>query len=258
MTADVPLASKVELLVFLLDGSGSMCIEEYGGKDTFDGRTKGEHLQELVRGSLTKLIETKKNFVFRISFIYFAGQATTFETQENGTKIKWFKSKEALDFLKNPCDVAQGDGTSITRAFESAKILLDEFYEAKAKNILPEETPVTIFLFSDGQETMTSRDDCIKQINNILTHPLGPSLATISFGNQADIDLLREVASEAQEKHELAIYLDPKLSKYMENEQGEVKKLFLRGTDKNILTEDLYTIVRRFVDTLSQSTPKRA
>jgi len=58
---------EVELLVFVMDGSGSM-----GSTDTFDRRRRADHLHELVKATLERLAKSTRKDIYRVSFIYFS------------------------------------------------------------------------------------------------------------------------------------------------------------------------------------------
>jgi hypothetical protein len=73
--------SEAELLVFLLDGSGSMCNPDDGGTATYDGRTKAAHLCEIAKEVLSRLNRSEKRDTFRVALVYFAVQATIVEVE---------------------------------------------------------------------------------------------------------------------------------------------------------------------------------
>jgi hypothetical protein len=241
------LPSKVELLVFLLDGSGSMSNPGEGGTATYDGRTKAEHLLDVVRGSLEEISKGDKARVFRVSLIYFAGEALIYEVETAGTPIKYFGLQTALQVLKNPCQVARGNGTSISKAAGAVRQVLDAFQNDVIS--MPESKAATIFLFSDGQENVTSKEDCQFQLESLRSHPLTPTIAAISLGIDADEDLLRDVASEPSDDQ--LRHLD--IAGVLRYLPKHPYKLFLQGTAQGEITEGLSKAIRRFVDTLSKT-----
>ncbi len=253
------LGQKVELLVFLLDGSGSMGNEKDGAKNTYDGRTKSEHLFDIAKESLFELSRSDRSPVFRVSIVYFAGEATTEEVEISGQKTKYFYIDSALSAIKNPFSVASGNGTSIIKAIDAVEQVLDLF---QADIGLPSHKSVTIFLFTDGQEnnlinnlvddSVNQKERCRNRVNTLRAHATCPTIATISLGTDADEELLKDIASPPNPNQIRHLDMAGVLGELLDQQ-----KLFLRGNAQGLLTEKSAMAIRRFVDTLSTTSDQQ-
>jgi len=180
---DTSAVAEAELLVFLLDGSGSM--EQ---TNTFDGRSKEKHLVELVDHVLKRLQKGSKKNAFRVSFIYFSDWPVPDE--EEGQK--YFTLDDAITRLLSPIKAAGGGKTALADTFTSVHDVINAFNQDEG---IPAQKNVTIFLFTDGHENIKTPDDVRTEAKTLLTSELTPIIATVSVGMDADESLLMEIAS---------------------------------------------------------------
>jgi len=159
--------SEVELLVFVMDGSGSM-----NETNTPDGRRKADHLYDIVKGVIERLQKRTKIDAFRVSFVYFSDSVKIEE--KNG--LKYFLLSDALQLLKNPLDVTGGGSTAIADALATVKEILKEF---SADEGLPDDKKATIFLFTDGEENVRAKDDVVNEAADLKSLSLSPTIATV-------------------------------------------------------------------------------
>lgn len=236
--ANISPVSEIELLVFLMDGSGSMNETD----TTPDGRSKADHLYDIVHGVLVRLSNSTKKDAFRISFVYFSDRVVV----EKHNDVPYFHVTVAIDLLKNPLNVAGGGSTAIADALAEVNMIFDEFSKDEG---LPDNKRATVFLFTDGQENVKSKDAVINEANNLTIYPLSPTIATISFGSDADEDLLIKIASNPNDRQIKHLELANILS-----ELPDPKKLFIIGhhADKSIAKRKIEAI-RNFVETLSMT-----
>ena len=195
-----------------------------------------------LREVLERLARSEKNDLFRISYIYFNDKAQL--VCEDG--ISYFPIDQAKELLGNPVHIMQGGATSIVNALSEVTEVFDDYL---ASTELPAEKKATIFLFTDGQENVGTKNDVIKKAMEIITYDLSPILATISFGADADEELLKEIAcppSDKQLRHlDMAGVLD---------DLPDRNKLFVQGKGVGpTLTNRKVEAIRMFVETLSKT-----
>lgn len=226
---DTEPISEVELLIFLLDGSGSMTETK-----TPDGREKVEYLIEILNGEgglIERLRKSESASRYRVHTIYFSEKIE----EEKG----YIELKDVI--IKNAVEVAGGGQTAIAKAIDNATKILDEFSNDQ---MLPKEKWASAFLFTDGQENMGGNVQ--ESANRFKTHLLSPILAIIGIGEEADENLLLEIANYATDKQRR--HLDEaNVLKYLPDRD----KLYLRGHEEGILTRDKAEILRQFVYVLS-------
>jgi len=211
VAAEVPL-EEVELLVFVMDGSGSMNYT-----DTYDKRTRAEHLYELVKATLERLSKSSRRSAFRVSLIYFSDNVYV-EEQEGR---KYFTIDEALQLLKNPVQVAGGRSTWIAGGLRKALEIVDEF----------------------------AGKDAVRQVvSELKAHRLAPILATIAFGTEQEMDkaLLNEIASEASERQKRHLKIAGVASHLPDPD-----KLYIDGHVGGEITRQKAEALRNFVYVLS-------
>jgi len=228
--------AEAELLIFVLDGSGSMQDPR-----TFDNRPKIEHLVSILRKLLERLARSSKSSAFRASFVYFSQNIVVEES--NGRK--YFSIDEAIDLLANPVAKAGGQSTAIADALAWSNDIIAEFGKDEG---MPAQKHVTIFLLTDGMENVRSRDDVIAEAKSITSNILAPTIATISFGMDADEDLLKEIASPPSERQ--LRHLD--MAQVLCHLPDE-KKLFIQGHADGKISEEKAEALRSFVETLSET-----
>ncbi|MEQ9714976.1 MAG: vWA domain-containing protein [Candidatus Asgardarchaeum sp.] len=229
----IPTA-EAELLIFLLDSSTSMASTK-----TFDGRTKSTHLYLLVQHLLKRLLKSPKRNTFRFCFIYFSDIIKVLKSYTS----EYYPVNIALKILKEPFDIIPGGATAIGYALREAMKVLDHFMKDEG---IPDVKSSTIFLFTDGRENLISHDNLIAIANQLKSHIIAPSLATISLGKDADKNTLIEIASNPNDRQ--LRHLDmANLIDFLERKD----KLFLEGHEGDKFTRKRVEILRNFVETLS-------
>ena len=228
--------AEAELLVFVLDGSGSMMEQK-----TFDNKPKVEHLLEIMRNLLDRLSRSSKKPAFRVSFIAFSQTAIIQEHQGNA----YYSLDDAIKILANPVVIAGGRNTAIADAINKVTEVLNQFNKDEG---IPSQKHATIFLLTDGQENVRSRDDVILEAKTITSSALAPTLATISFGVDADENLLMEIASSPNERQIRHLDMAQVLN-HLPND----KKLFIQGHANGNISQEKAEALRSFVETLSQT-----
>jgi len=232
-----PSISSSELIVFLMDGSGSMTETS-----TYDARMKIDHLCDIVKAVTERLNKSGHRQIFRISHIYFSEEVFL---EESGQAV-YFPTDVALNCLKKATDVAGAVKTSIAGALEKAREVIDRYV---ADPGIPAKKDVTVFLFTDGQETVGTKPDVQKEARKLTTRTNPPvSLATISFGLDADENLLKEIASRPKDIQLKALELSGALSQLV-----DTTKLYIQGHAEGDLTEKKAEAIRNFVETLSKT-----
>jgi Mg-chelatase subunit ChlD len=236
------------LIVLALDASGSMCNRENGANDTYDGRFKSDHLNEVLRDTIRRLARSNVRDSFYISIVNFAGAAS----------VRSFKGKQMLNVEEaavhiggdkfNYLEGARGDGTNIADALRVSIDLIDKTLANHANKRLHDEWHALVILFTDGRHTGQ-----ITEVTNIarqtaITHTTLASgnirIACVGVGKDCDANLLKEISSEA-ETDELTRLKRAQL------------KDFLYGSSLVVLVSeksDRYgDIIRNFVDVVSHT-----
>lgn len=233
----VPTA-EVELLAFALDGSGSMA-----DTNTSDGRSKADHLFEIVQEVLQILSTSSKKDAFRVSVTYFSDKITSKENM--GTKYFSIENSLNQNHLQNPLDVTGGGATRLADTILEVRSILDEFDDDQG---LPSQKRATVFLFTDGLETERGDDGVREEAQQLSAHILAPIIATISFGSDANEELLKEIASTPSERQK-----DHMDKAGLLIELPDHNKLFIQGHSGNTITERKAKTIRNFVETLSKT-----
>ena len=126
-------------------------------------------------------------------------------------------------------------------------IIVPSFVPASPKPPVIDSAKATVFLFTDGQENVRGKDDVIQEAKKLLTYPLSPVIATISFGSDADESLLMEIASKPNDRQIRHLDISGVLS-----ELPDTNKLYLQGhASDGTITRRKIEAIRNFVETLS-------
>jgi Mg-chelatase subunit ChlD len=238
--------AEIELAIFLMDGSGSMCKPDEGAIDTYDGRKKEEHLVEIVQSTLETMYRSSKRDAFRVSLIHFSEEAEAEEVEVREAKTTYFPVEDALEVLKPPSEVTQGGLTSIVAALSKAREVLDAVNEDVG---LPTNKFATVFLLTDGHENMQSAQEVYEELGKLHSHGLSPTMATVSFGMDTDEQLLLDIANEPSERQVRHLELAGVLGEIYQ----EPRKLFLRGHSDGEVTEAQAKAIRNFLNVLSMT-----
>lgn len=238
--------AEVELAIFLLDGSGSMCKPEEGATKTYDRRTKATHLFEIMRETLGRMHTSTKSSAFRVALIYFSEEATTEEIEVGEARTTYFTPGAALEVLKVPCEVTHGGKTSIVSALSEAQKVLDA---VSRDDGLPANKFATIFLLTDGQETVQTAKEVREELGKLRTHSLSPTVAVVSFGLDADDALLVDIANEPTERQVRHLELQGVLGLISQ----EPRRLHLKGHSEGEVTKQQAEAIRNFLNILTET-----
>ena len=231
--------SNAELLLFLLDGSGSMRAQT-----TDDGREKCDHLDALVKNVLERLNGSDKAAAFRIAIIRFGFDAVI--EQVNGQS--YYTLSDALMVIRpSVTGFAPNEGTNMVNPIEEALKIINDFSKDEG---IPADKAATVFLFTDGKHNESlSRElaarEVMDMVGSLRASLLSPTVATISFGADADKDLLLKVSSMANEKQKIRLDNANLLDHIIEGH------LFLEGHMNDEITKSKAEVIRNFVVTLS-------
>lgn len=234
---------EIELLIFILDGSGSM------------KEKKADLLTQLVKGLLERLEASPTNETYRVTLMYFALK-TVVERVNKDVYLNLSKAKEVLQnpferLLNEVTDTSDANSinavigrTFILPVLNNTLNLLNDFYHDEA---LPSEKRATIFLFTDGHfhDLDNQAQDLINQLH---AHPTSPTIATIAFGADAKISDLMEIASETNDRQKKHLEIAHVL-----NHLPDPGKLFLVGHEGDQITKDKIEAIRNFLNTLTQT-----
>ncbi|MHA2297993.1 MAG: vWA domain-containing protein [Candidatus Hodarchaeales archaeon] len=238
--------AEAELIIFLLDGSESMKWEE-----TEDKRPKIAYLNEIVTSILERFKNSGKAESYKIALISFAWEAYVVKKEVD---VNYLSVHDAIEFYQDPIEVTGSGTTSISHALEAAHVILTEFSSDEG---MPDEKDATILLFTDGMETNKDGDPLTgnkaiqnvwKEAMKIISHPVSPSLATISFGDDADEKLLEEIATSPNQR-QIDHLRNARVYKHLPNKN----KLFLVGHSSGIVTMEKVETIRNFIEILSMT-----
>jgi len=224
---------EAELLLFLLDGSGSMTETS-----THDGRQKVAHLMEVLADLIPRLRSSGSSDRFRAQAIYFSAIPSaqgTYCTLDNFV-------------IDNPVSKAGGGSTAISSALDKAATLLDDFQKDQT---LPPTKLSTVFLITDGHETVKHNKDVENSAGKLKGHPIAPILASVGVGKDVDEALLSGISSEPTPR-QLRHLEYSKLVQFMPKKD----KLYLRAHEQGRITKQTAEALRNFVYVLSKTAKK--
>ena len=143
-----------QLVIFVLDGSGSMT---YPG---MSGKSKGEEVENAVKEVLVRLISSKNKNSFDLSIWAYANESVRIS---NITPVESFNLIQNI----NPCDFIQKyDGTNLISTLNSVKIECEDYLRInKSKN-----AQALVVILSDGAldeyEESSKLCNSIKELDN--------------------------------------------------------------------------------------------
>jgi hypothetical protein len=137
--------------------------------------------------------------------------------------------------------------TSIAAALSKANEVLDAVTDDVG---LPVNKSATVFLLTDGHENMRPVEEVYGELGRLRSHAaLAPTIATVSFGMDADDELLLDIANEPSERQMRHL----ELAGVAHEIQQEPRKLFLRGHSEGEMTITQANAVRNFLNVLSET-----
>ncbi|MCK4241470.1 MAG: VWA domain-containing protein [Candidatus Atribacteria bacterium] len=236
---------EAELLTLAIDCSGTMGI-----RDVYGGQRRADVLKELADGFVDRLSKSSAAPRYRVAPVYFC------ESVESDPYMHLHEVK-----IKHPLDEAffekevKGRLACIVCALEKVADILNEFKEGEG---LPETKYATLFLFTDGQENVRSKDAVNSIAKKFRAHEIGPLIATIALGTEEEVDpeLLWDISSEITEGQRRHLehtgvlkLLKDSNSRVKEEVSEEDLRLFLwaREEHKSEITTEFVEAMRNFV-----------
>lgn len=191
---------KSRLIVFLLDGSGSMCNPSDGAENTFDGKQKSEHLQNVFRETVVGLNKSNASGSFYCGLVCFAGKPTVVEM--SGSKMVHIShlnshiSQPSFNYVA----LANGDGTDLSAALDSAVSLIDAVLAAPDNKYIATEWSAVVIMITDAHDTVDEQKvrKTVAQLGLSRAHLTSGRIdvGCVGIGTDVKQGLLTEIASK--------------------------------------------------------------
>lgn len=227
-------AVRSELIVFCLDHSVSM-----GSSDTFDGRTRRQHLDDLVVRSLERMGRAKAAQNFLVSIIYFAAGVEV--AQADG--LPYFSINTAIDLVRKGSSVPT-EATDLVGAISRAHDVVEQFATASE---LSSNKVGTVLLFTDGEHTARTAETPDIAAQRLKGHVLTPTFGCVRFGGGDGGGVLARIASTMNPEQERSFDKNGMLGRFSN------KVLYLDVTDNQQFSDDAQNLIRNFINVLSQT-----
>lgn len=151
------------LLVLALDASGSMTE-----KNSYDGRAKSEHLNDIVRSTLGRLRSSAISEALYVGILRFENDVTPLPCPETGTLFasidQWESALPAFDYLAG---IRPGQ-TNIRLALQRAKEVIQETLADKDSiSRLADGWRATVVLITDGKHYVERRDGTVENDKDV-------------------------------------------------------------------------------------------
>lgn len=246
---------EARLIVFALDASGSMWNEEDDAKKTFDGRTKSEHLREILRDTMTRFGKSNIRNSLYIALMNFAGQAHVQKIA--GAEAVHFE--HAATYIRdqqfNYRDGADGYGTNLTEALKRATTLLDAVLSDPNAKKLATKWHALILLVTDAKDTVDPtavlREAALIALRRGTARSGAVRIASVGLGKECNLELLREISSIPSP--ELLTRLQKAgLDRYLQTAKGS-KSLCL-SLHVDTADRKYPEVIRQFIDAASTTT----
>lgn len=239
--------NKNELILFLLDGSGSM--RQSAEMSNQDGPTKSDVLNDIVCNVLKRIAESQASNMFRIGIIRFGSEPII----EQFDGESYFTVENAIKVIKPSIQgFANTEVTDIVKAFEIAGEITNEFY---ADDDLARDKHCTLILFTDGKHYEhesnidNRREELLrldKSVKIFKAKSISPRVACVSLGSDAEIDALIGISTmpdNLQEKR----FETSQLKKYLKTDDDGNYKLCIVGHKDDNIGRDEANTIRRFL-----------
>jgi len=243
----VESTTKNELVLLLLDGSGSMRQPAEISKQS--GPSKSDMLNFIVKDVLKRINKSQASNMFRVGIIRFGHQPIV----EQFDNDSYFSVENAIEILRPSTeDFSDTEITDIKKAIERASEILNEFYE---DDDLAPEKHCTLILFSDGKhfeheineenriEELINLDLAVKRFKSV---SIAPRVACVSLGTDAEINTLIGISTEP-DGDQLRSLDKNRLLEYLKKDNKDIYKLCIVGhNDDNIGMKEV-DVIRRFL-----------
>jgi Mg-chelatase subunit ChlD len=239
--------ARNELVLFLLDGSGSM--RRPANASDSNSLSKSAVLDLIVKGVLQRINESQSANMFRIGIIGFANEPIITKNNDEN----YFTVPDAIKLIKpSTYGFVENAGTDIARAFEKAIEIANEFYEDED---MAEEKQCTLILCTDGKH-FEHETDPAKQIDELQRFTntaesfkalgISPNIACVSLGSDADLDVLLEISTVPDLTQQKRFDKAHLLNHLKKDNYGEYRLCMVGHENNNIGNQEIETI-RRFL-----------
>jgi uncharacterized protein YegL len=183
-----PPVSMAQLAVLMVDGSGSMADPADVGSEV----SKADAVLKATRDFVAVLKSSKIKDTFWLSTYAFS--TTTTSMLENSSKLYVKVTEIDANKILNPLVVLVSMGnTDLAVALGKALETAEAFRRDKEIPVEPKYRRIVVFLLTDGLHNVGDVGRVHKIASKISN--LWP-LSTIAFGNTADVNLLKEIATD--------------------------------------------------------------
>ena len=200
---DAPVVAEGILLVLALDASGSMTE-----KNSYDGRAKSEHLNEVVKSTLTRLRSSGIRNGLYVGILRFENDVTPLLCPDTGTLFAsiddWQSALAAFDYLSG----VQPGQTNIRLALQRAKEAVQEtLADEESISTLGDNWRSTVILITDGNHFVTRSDGSVESDKDVAEaalniHMGAPNLiggridvGCVGIGTDVNVAMLSTIAS---------------------------------------------------------------
>ncbi|MCA0215559.1 MAG: VWA domain-containing protein [Proteobacteria bacterium] len=245
---------EAALIVFALDASGSM-----RSPDTWDGRSKADHLNEVMKSAFSRLRASNVGDLIYVAILRFSDDVKLMTCPgSDGAKFAsadaWSRYAATFDYLQ---DVEPGL-TNLRLAIQRSRELIhDIIFDSDLANDLADSWRAMIVLVTDGNHNIRRPDgrpegdlNVIEEIEDIDTGSeklIDGKIAVgcVGIGSDLNMNLLSKIASPCT-TDQLDNAAKMGVAKYLEN-----GCLLLKVDERK---PNFGTVIRSFVDMMSGST----
>lgn len=245
---------EARLIVFALDASGSMRNPEENACATFDGRRKSDHLTEILRRTVDRLLKSTARDSFYISFVSFAGDAAAHHVDgapiSHVTRVAPYVTRQGFDYAAG----SSGYGTNLSNALKTSVSVIDDALDDPKNKELASVWHALVVLITDGRDTVDEKA-VYAQAGRIATQRAGLShktvtLAGVAIGDDCQMKLLGDIVSEADDLSLQRLEMKG-LTRYLVTPAGERRPRLLIHVDAN--DANYGDVIRGFVDIVSHT-----
>lgn len=246
--------TRSELVLFLLDGSGSMRSRVRSD----NGSSKADALHEIMQKTLERLSRSRVAGLLKISIVRF-GTTAVAEQSEDGSSYYGIAEAQRLLRLSTE-NFAETEGTDMVTAIDKANEIVKRY---ESDSDLPRRKSYTLILFTDGKHAEHLKDDEVihatekVRIEEIIEEvkqgwTMAPAFACVSLGEDADMEFLIRISSLPSVLQETRLMeLDFSHPDMIQKGSDFKLKLCIVGHKDNSIGEDEADFIRAFLDIAS-------
>lgn len=200
---DAPLVTEGILLVLALDASGSMTE-----KNSYDGRAKSDHLNDVVKGTLARVRAARISEGLYVAILRFENDVTPMLCPKTGTIFAsindWEPSVPSFDYLSG---IRPGQ-TNIRLALQRAKEAIQEaLADEESLAAVGDNWRATVVLITDGNHYVQRSDGTVESDKDVAEaalkiHMGAPNLiggridvGCVGIGTDVNATMLSTIAS---------------------------------------------------------------